>query len=143
MFFPSDAVLTDYSSQVPWTEIQNVLSHVNALKVMFIDTCRSAHVFDRKVINDAYQSRVAVFSSAGPQQDALEGPEFGHGLFTYAILEGLKGAADKDGDDDGAVLIHELGPFVWKRVKKLSNGAQQPKLDIHPDVPNFPLARLK
>src|SRR5262249_34697643 len=44
-----------------------------------------------------------------------------HGLFTAAILEGLKGAADTDGyEPDGVVTVDELSQYLDKRTHDLA-----------------------
>jgi len=45
----------------------------------------------------------------------------GHGLLTKVILDGLKGAADKDGyEPDGVVTVHELVEYVDKQLPELA-----------------------
>jgi C-terminal peptidase prc len=45
----------------------------------------------------------------------------GHGLFTAAILEGLKGAADTEGyEPDGVVTVDELSQYLDKRTHELA-----------------------
>jgi len=44
-----------------------------------------------------------------------------HGIFAKAVLEGLKGAADKDGyEPDGQVTVDELTEYLDKRIPKLA-----------------------
>lgn len=44
-----------------------------------------------------------------------------NGLFTYAVLEGLKGKADTEGyEPDGAITTDELAAYVKKRVPELA-----------------------
>jgi uncharacterized caspase-like protein len=52
-------------------------------------------------------------------------PDLGHGLFTYYLLEGLKGAADADGDR--LVTVQELYAYVERQVVQRSRavGASQ------------------
>jgi WD40 repeat protein/uncharacterized caspase-like protein len=81
----------------------------------------------------------AVMVAAGETQPALEGYR-GHGLFSYAVLEGLgKAAVDKD----GLIDLFELMTFVDKEVPKLSDEAfkqsQQPLTKFA--GLNFPLVK--
>ncbi|GEM_PF-894099 len=48
----------------------------------------------------------------------------GHGVFTWALLAGLKGAADRD--QDGAVSVLEAWDYVDEQVKKETKYAQHP-----------------
>jgi C-terminal peptidase prc len=43
-----------------------------------------------------------------------------HGLFTQALLEGLKGEADTEGGADGVVTVDELSQFLEKRTRDLA-----------------------
>lgn len=83
----------------------------------------------------------AVFSAASDTQQALEGYK-GHGLFTYAIIEGLKGGADLN--KDGYIKISELQDYVEEKVVTLSeqvfNRQQIPTIQTGA---NFPIGRIK
>lgn len=59
----------------------------------------------------------ATIAATTEQQLALEGHEE-HGVFTYVLLQGLRGAAD--GDRDGQVGVNELADYVEKEVPRLS-----------------------
>ena len=70
-------------------------------------------------------SGAVAISSAGGAEFALESDEWKNGVFTYALLEGLKsGAADKD--HDGTVTVSELRDRVQTRVRELTQGRQSP-----------------
>ena len=60
-----------------------------------------------------------------------------HGLFATALLEGLTGAADKDGyEPDGLVTVDELGEYIDKRVPELArdNGKTKKEKEQMPFV---------
>jgi C-terminal peptidase prc len=64
------------------------------------------------------QGRILFLANTGlkPSLDLAE-----HGLFTRAVLEGLKGAADKDGyEPDGVVTVDELVKYLNKEVPALA-----------------------
>ncbi len=70
-------------------------------------------------------SGAVAISSAGGAEFALESDEWKNGVFTFALLEGLKsGAADKD--KDGTVTASELRERVQTRVRELTQGRQSP-----------------
>jgi hypothetical protein len=62
----------------------------------------------------------------GHYLNGQEKPEWGHGAFTKALIEGLEGGADYDRDN----VID---------VKELTNGSQHPTTEIPKTMPNFPL----
>jgi WD40 repeat protein len=81
---------------------------------------------------------IALCASTG-KQFALESNEHRHGLFTLALVEGLKGKATKT--VDGAVYLHHLDAYVTDRVKELSQGQQSPTTARPASVRSFPLSR--
>lgn len=70
-------------------------------------------------------SGIAVISSSGGGELAIEGEEWNNGLFTYAFLNGLK-KKKADENNDGAILISEIQNFVGETVNRLSGGLQKP-----------------
>jgi WD40 repeat protein len=66
-----------------------------------------------------------VISSASGKEYAFESSEWANGVFTYAVLEGIKsGKADLNGDK--TVSVSELRDYVSKRVQELTAGKQNP-----------------
>jgi len=66
---------------------------------------------------------VAISSSSGNEY-SLEGAQWSNGVFTYAVLQGLSGRADVNGD--GAISVGELQSYVTDAVRQLTHGAQNP-----------------
>jgi uncharacterized caspase-like protein/tetratricopeptide (TPR) repeat protein len=50
----------------------------------------------------------------------------GHGVFSYYLIEGLKGQADKDGK--GVIDIREIHEYIYRQVSKDTQGQQHPEL---------------
>ncbi len=71
---------------------------------------------------------VALLTSAEANQTAQEGERWGggHGVFTYHLLEGMRGAAD--GDGDGLVTVGELFEYVRDKVKEDTDHKQHPAI---------------
>jgi len=71
-----------------------------------------------------------VFSASSESQDAFESDELKHGIFSYYLLEGLRGAADATGD--GRVTAWELYEYVARAVPERAqlerNALQKPQL---------------
>jgi len=70
-------------------------------------------------------SGAMVISSASGMEFALESEQWKNGVFTYAVLEGLKtNNADKNNDNE--IRISELRDYVIDKVKELTKGRQTP-----------------
>jgi hypothetical protein len=71
-----------------------------------------------------------LITAGGAQQEAMEGPEWGHSVFTYYLLEGLgKGLADLN--DDGIIPASELHYYLDQRVfaaARIKNHNQRPEM---------------
>jgi hypothetical protein len=71
-----------------------------------------------------------LITAGGAEQQAMEGPEWGHSVFTHYLLEGLgKGLADLN--DDGIVPASELYGYLDSRVfaaAQLKGHQQRPEL---------------
>ena len=61
-------------------------------------------------------------ASCGPQELSHENPDTGHGVFATALLEGLEGRADAEGEGnrDGNITADELFDYASLRVKRWS-----------------------
>ena len=66
-----------------------------------------------------------VISSASGNEFALEGEQWNNGVFTYALLSGLRDGK-ADANHDGTVTVGELQAYVIEAVRKLTAGGQNP-----------------
>jgi tetratricopeptide (TPR) repeat protein len=142
LFMPEDAQSTDSghwrpSSVVRWHVLQQALQEAQGSRIMFVDTCHSRGAFSPRLIKDAFDANIVVFAATDKETEAQERPELGHGVFTYAVNEGLKGGADFM--KKGAINILELSVFVSAEVKRLTNDEQEPTFSLS-GAKNFALA---
>lgn len=72
------------------------------------------------------QPGIDVICSTDGQSISEESHDYGHGYFSYAVLEGLKGKAN-DRRFDTVVTNLELESYVNDRVKQLTNSKQVPQ----------------
>ena len=68
------------------------------------------------IFNDFDLEGKLVLAAATEDQVAWEDSELGHGVFTYFLLQGLRGEADTDGDHK--VTVSELYRYVRERVEE-------------------------
>ena len=66
-----------------------------------------------------------VISSASGEEFAFESEAWQNGVFTYAVLEGLK-SGNADLNKDKTTTVTELRDYVSKRVVELTDGKQNP-----------------
>ena len=67
----------------------------------------------------------AVISSSSGNEYSLEGEQWKNGVFTYALLNGLKNRG-ADANQDQAITVSELQAYVIEQVRKLTEGGQNP-----------------
>jgi len=131
------------NTALPMSEVQDVLDHrlLSKRVVVFVDTCHSAGLSGEKIATrsagnnliNLYASRLyseegrAVLTSSDVNEVSRESTEYGggHGVFTWALLEGLGGKAD--GDEDRLVTAGELFGYVRGRVQVATGFRQNPR----------------
>ena len=141
---PSDADPDDlYATALPMDEIQTIFGRMESERVVvFLDACYSGAAGGRTFaakktravnVDDLFLERLtrakgrAIITASRPAEVSIELPEFGHGLFTYYLLQGLQGAADLN--RDGIVSLQELYEYVEQQVAQKSRavgGNQHP-----------------
>jgi len=69
---------------------------------------------------------IAVITASDDKQLSQEGKQWGggHGVFTYHLLNGLKGEADYN--NDNLVTLGELIPYLSQSVRRSTKNAQSP-----------------
>jgi hypothetical protein len=119
--------------------------------ILMLDTCHAAaargrlpagslNITEQLRLNS--RSNLITFSSSSESQSSIEGE--GHGLFTAAILEGLRDLqADGYGgrEKDGRIEAVELGTFVSEMVSKKTRGSQRPNFAPPPGLDILQLFR--
>ena len=110
--------------------------------VAFLDACDSGAAGGRTfssrrtrsgLIDELFLERLtrskgrAIITASRPAEVSIELPELGHGIFTYYLVQGLKGAADLN--KDGIISLQELYEYVEQQVTAKSRavgGNQHP-----------------
>jgi len=141
---PSDTDPDDlYSTALPMDELQTIFGRIEAERVvMFLDACYTGGAGGRTfasrktragAVDDLFLDRLtrskgrAIVTASRTSEVSVELPELGHGIFTYYLAEGLKGAGDLN--RDGIVSLQELYEYVEQQVVRKSRsvgGNQHP-----------------
>jgi WD40 repeat protein len=142
LMIPEDAERTEAgywrpSSVMQWSVLQKALQDAQGNRIMFVDTCHSSGAYNSRLVKDAADANIVVFSATDKDTEAQETSKLGHGVFTYALSQGLSGEADPR--KKGSVSIFALSDYVSDEVKLLTNDEQEPVFSGS-GVKNFVLA---
>ena len=137
---PHDAHLQDlYSTSISMNDIRTIFTRIHADRLIFIaDTCYSGTSGGRTMmaaktranLSDKFYERISrgkgrvIISSCSANEISKEDDNLQHGVFSYYMLEGLKGRADQDGE--GVITVSELFRYLSKKVPEASGQDQHP-----------------
>ena len=128
----------------PMWDVKTALRRqIKAERVIVIaDACHSGGTKDGETnpINGSFEdlftpSRRVILTAADENELSYEDAKWGggHGVFTFNLVEGLKGAADID--KNGIVTFAEVSDYVAGKVKTETNGRQSPQRGGLGDIP--------
>jgi hypothetical protein len=146
------------STAFPMWDIDTAFTrHIKSKKViMFADACHSAGIVSdiatrsinqKNMVNEYLlnvaqsQKGLVIFTGSEAGELSQESRKWGggHGVFTYFLLNGLKGEADVN--EDSTVTLGELIDFVSENVRRSTKNAQHPstagKFDRMFPIANF------
>lgn len=112
------------------TELRDAFNSIEAQKQLIIlDACQSGGAVEtfamrgaaeeKAMIQLARSTGMTLLASTGTEQFATEFEQLGHGVFTYAILEGMSGEAD-GGTEDNKITVKELEAYLNDMVPDLT-----------------------
>lgn len=128
-----------YGTSFSMNEIANIFGRLQADRVIFIaDACYSGASGGRTVlsgrratISDSFLDRLGssgrgrvIMSASSANEPSQERSDLGHGVFTYYLLEGLRGPADSN--RDGAITFDEAYDYVARTVPEATGQTQHP-----------------
>ena len=137
---PYDADLNDlFATSISMDEVRKIFQRISAERLIFIaDTCYSGASGGRTMVtsktranlSDSFYERISkgkgrvIISSCSANEISKEDDNLQHGVFSYHMLEGLKGSADQDGD--GIITVSELFSYISRTVPDASAQDQHP-----------------
>ena len=131
------------STVVSWHALQEAIESAKGRRFLFVDTCHSENSYNARLGNAAYHANIIAYAASTFDQEALEDPALGHGLFTYAVVEGLEGKAALR--TKGQISSKDLADYVSKRVDELArvmNARQEPQYFKGRDAEDYVLTRF-
>ncbi len=128
---------------------------INQKAVFFLDICHAGAmglqgktrggVTSEEAIKQLSEGTgTTVFVSSTGRESSYENIKYsgGHGAFTSALLEGLKGYADSEsGDNNSFVNIFELISYVSHKVPEITDNNQHPTTPKLFNVRDFPISK--
>ncbi|MCL2211012.1 MAG: caspase family protein [Treponema sp.] len=154
-FMPSDASFANdgairSASAISFRDIQSVLDSPGQ-KLVFIDSCHSAGasngrtraVDNTRLVGDlrVQSYSTVIFTASKGDQFSQERDDLKHGVFTYALIQGMKGAADLI--KDNIITMDELRTYVSDTIPKMTGGVQQPTTYTPEGYTDFKIARTR
>ncbi len=98
-------------------------------QLIILDACQSGGAIkafsergiaeEKAMLQLAYSAGVVILTATGTEQQATEFKRLGHGVFTYALLQGLNGEADGN-PSDSIITVSEIEGFLDRKVPELT-----------------------
>ncbi len=128
-----------YSTAMPMVEVARILNRIRSERLVFIaDACYSGASGGRTIsvtgvranMTDGFLERVTggrgkmIITASAANEVSVEKDELQHGVFTYYLLEGLRGKADLD--RDSMITVDEAYRYVYDQVPQATGQEQHP-----------------
>lgn len=112
------------------------IGYINCKLVVFIDACYSAKMLeqfrDGSVNNGEFFKELIstpngtnIYTSSGADVRSRELDEYGHGVFTQALIEACD-FKNSDADSDGRITITEIRNYLERRIVQMTGNEQRP-----------------
>jgi len=149
---PHDGNVEDLvNTGVDWATFGQVLGQLPSKVLMFLDACHSGQLGTnvgianntealRNLSSEEYG--VVIMSASTGAESSLENPEWGHGAFTLALLEGIEQGYADILPKDKTVFLRELDTYVFTRVRELTSERQNPTTQKPSTISSLPVAVL-
>lgn len=150
-FVPTDALANDINSildgrkgkrtsLVSWEAFFDALRSTAGRRLLLVDTCQAKNIAGtldfHSLAKRSASSSFALMAASKGDEESQEYPPGKHGLFTYAILKGLSGDADRTQNKNRQVSLVELFEFTQRFVqnKKLLKHLPQTPQMLAPNI---------
>ena len=111
---------------VSWKDLRDAIKRAKGRRIVFVDTCHADGAYNRDLEADARKERILAFSATDGNTLALELAHLKNGVFTHAVINGLRGKA---GVSQGSIIkATQLYSHVNDEVIRLTKSGQVPSL---------------
>lgn len=131
-FCPTD-ITDQYSTLLQHSEIKAVFKKYPAkYKICLADACFSGGIYQgvpdsQATSSSSSETSVIIMMSSAYTETSQENPKIRQGIFTYYLLKGLKGSADRN--KDNIVTLEELFPYIKANVLNFTEKRQTPFIE--------------
>lgn len=148
-------VPTDFDGRDNLLSYDDILKMVESSdakhRIYITDACHSGSMYASKTpyqmeLQDFYnkfsqtKGGTAVITSSKSDEVSLEYSGMRHGVFSHYLIEGLKGNANKNGDN--IINVQELFDFIYTNVRHHTNNTQTPSIFGDYDE-NMPVSMIR
>jgi hypothetical protein len=118
-----------FATAVDFDIIKSALKRLKDRKcriIIFMDACHSGSMYGVKGTTETFSLAdpdIIGFYSSTEAQKSNESEQWENGIFTKALLDGIKGAAV---DENGNVTLDALELYIRNQVRNATNGRQMP-----------------
>ena len=137
----------DYPSNLYHSEVKDAFKSANAkFRLCIADACHSGGIGESTGtpsygdVQNLRDARLAVILSSTPDQVSMERASMKQGVFSYYLMQGLRGDGDLNGDS--YVTAGELFIYTRDAVSRSSGGKQIPVI-VGQQLHKIPLSKLK
>jgi len=114
-----------------------ILAEMPGRKIIFIDSCFSGGVDDKRLAGKLKNQSTAIITSSQKDERSWEGSAaVPYGFFTNALITGIGGDAAANNE----VKLYNLGDYVYNKVKLLTGGMQNPYVYVPEGFGGFVLS---
>jgi uncharacterized caspase-like protein len=114
-----DEVKSIPSSVFSWSAPEEGLGKAKGRRMLFVDTSHAANSYNARIVKNAHDDNIAVFSLSDQDTVSVERGDLGHGVFSHVVLRGLGGEAARDQE----VRLFGFADFVDRLVRRLTADA--------------------
>ena len=83
-----------------------------------------------------------ILAASTGKELSMEHPDWKHGAFTRALLDGME-AGEADQTPDSVIYLRELDYYISERVKELTEGNQHPTTLTPSTISRFPIVQIQ
>jgi len=144
---PRDYLRNKEQSSIKYDEIYDIFKSCEAKhKLWFLDACRDEISMgnENEFVDLRERSEgLAVLFSTSDGRVAIQTPNLGLSVYTYYLVKGLEGSADKN--EDNIIDLSELSGYITDETIEHTASRQQPQLYLPEDtsILKMPLIILK